>query len=110
MVAHENLVQRVTPDDIRSRVFAGSEAIYLAGISVGIIGAGGLISAFSATGTFQFGAVVSVVACVLLTFTATTIAKASPKVAAVGRRGVLSTPPTSAAVLATPKTAEQRTG
>jgi MFS family permease len=116
MVAHENLVQRVTPDDIRSRVFAGSEAIYLGGISIGIIAAGGLISAFSAAGTFQFGAAVSVLACVLLTFTATNFAKASPKVAAAGRRGVLSTPPTSAALLATPagdslpKTAEQRTG
>jgi MFS family permease len=83
MVAHENVVQRVTPDAIRSRVFAGSEAVYMTGLSVGFIGAGGLIAAFGAAGTFRVGAVGSIVACVLLAAVTITFAKSSSK---VGRR------------------------
>ena len=66
MVAHENLVQRVTPDAIRSRVFAGSEAVYMGGISVGLIWAGGLISVIGAASTFQIGAVTSILGCFFL--------------------------------------------
>lgn len=66
MVAHENLVQKVTPDAIRSRVFAGSEAVYQAGLSFGLIGAGGLISAVGAASTFQVGALASLMGCLLL--------------------------------------------
>jgi MFS family permease len=84
MVAHENLVQRVTPDAIRSRVFAGSEAVCLAGVSVGTVGVGGLIAAFGAASTFRIGAVGSILASVLLAVVAVTIAKSSPK---AGRRG-----------------------
>jgi MFS family permease len=116
-VAHENLVQRVTPDEIRSRVFAGGEAVYQGGISVGTIGAGGLIAAFGAAGTFRVGAVGSVVACVVLLATAVAIAKSSPK-APGGRRGrVLPPPPTSTASVvpvvvaeSLSRTANQRAG
>ena len=71
MVAHENLVQRVTPDGIRSRVFAGSEAVYLAGLSVGLLAAGGLIAALGAAAAFQIGAITSLLACLLLVVAAT---------------------------------------
>jgi len=84
MVAHENLVQRVAPDAIRSRVFSGSEAVCLAGMSIGTIGAGGLIAAFGAAGTFRIGAVGAVFSSVLLAAIAIAIAKSSPK---AGRRG-----------------------
>lgn len=53
IVAHENLVQRFAPDRIRSRVFAAGEAVLDGGTSVGTIGAGGLIAAFGAAGTFR---------------------------------------------------------
>ncbi len=89
MVAHENVVQRVTPDDIRSRVFAGGEAVYLAGFSVGTIGAGGLIAAFGAAGTFRVGAVGSILACLLLAAVAVTIAKSSPCLISSHAKGVL---------------------
>lgn len=117
MVAHENVVQRVTPDAIRSRVFAGSEAVYLGGISVGIIGAGGLIAAFGAAGTFRVGAVGSIVACVLLAAVAVTVAKFSPKAGRRGRGLLVLPPPSTSAVLASPArrslpptTAKQGTG
>jgi MFS family permease len=102
LVAHENVMQRVTPDAIRSRVFAGSEAVYLAGLSVGLLGAGGLIAALGAAGTFRVGAVGSIVACVLLAAVAVTFAKSSSR-ATPGRRGrgLLVLPP-SPAVLASP--------
>lgn len=115
MVAHENVVQRAAPDAIRSRVFAGSEAVYLAGISIGLLGAGGLIAAFGAAGTFRMGAVGSFLAGVLLVATAATVAKTSPK-AAAGRRGAVLPPPSTAAVLAWPtgeslaQTVNQRRG
>ena len=103
MVAHENLVQRVTPDAIRSRVFAGSEAVYLAGLSIGLMGAGGLVTAFGAAGSFRIGAVGPLVAFVLLAVVVAS-AKSFPK--AGGRRGrrlrVLAPPPPTAAILATP--------
>ena len=86
MVAHENLVQRVTPDIIRSRVFAASEAVCLAGVSAGTAGAGGLIIAFGAAGTFRMGAVGSILASVLLSVLAVTTAKSSPKAGRRGRR------------------------
>ncbi|MFT3864040.1 MAG: MFS transporter [Solirubrobacterales bacterium] len=86
IVAHENLVQRATPDEIRSRVFAAGEAVYQGGISIGTIGAGALIAAFGAAGAFRFGAVGSVVACVVLVVTGAAIAKISPK-APGGRQG-----------------------
>jgi hypothetical protein len=96
----KNVVQRVTPDTIRSRVFAASEAVYLAGISVGTIGAGGLIAALGAAGTFRIGAVGSILACVLLV--AVTIAKSSPKAGRRGR-GLLVLPvPSASAVLVSP--------
>ena len=100
IVAHENLVQRVTPDSIRSRVFAGGEAVYQGGIAVGTIGAGALIGAFGAARTFQLGAVGSILACVLLALTAIAVGKTSLGVA-VSRPGGLAAPPT-AAVLASP--------
>jgi MFS family permease len=91
MVAHENLVQRVTPDAIRSRVFAGSEAVYLTGISVGLIVAGGLIAAVGAASTFKVGAVGSVLACLLLMGSAASIG-------ILRRRGVARATPTAAAL------------
>lgn len=103
MVGHENLVQRVTPDAIRSRVFAGSEAVCLGGVSVGTIGAGGLIAAFGAAGTFRIGAVGAILASVLLAVVSVTIATTSPK---AGRRGrglhVVPPPPASAALASPP--------
>lgn len=91
MVAHENLVQRVTPDSIRSRVFAGSEAVYLAGISIGLIAAGGLIAAVGAASTFKVGAVGSVLACLLLMGSAASIGN-------LRRRGAARANPTAAAL------------
>ncbi len=102
MVAHENVVQRVTPDAIRSRVFAGSEAVYLAGLSIGLIGAGGLIATFGAAGTFRIGAVGSIVACVLLAAVVVAFSKSSPKAGRRGRGLLVLPPPTTSAVLATP--------
>jgi MFS family permease len=66
MVAHENLVQTVTPDAIRSRVFAGSEAVYLGGISLGLVLAGAAISALGAAGTFQISSLTATMGCLLL--------------------------------------------
>lgn len=87
MVAHENLVQRVTPDAIRSRVFAGGEAVYLAGISIGLTAAGGLIAALGAASTFKVGAAGSVLACFLLVASALSVAR-------LGRRAAgLAAPP-----------------
>lgn len=77
IVAHENLVQNETPDAIRSRVFAGSEAVYLAGISFGLIGAGGLISAVGAASTFQVGALASIMGFLLLVWTIHSVATVS---------------------------------
>jgi MFS family permease len=91
MVAHENLVQRVTPDAIRSRVFAGGEAVYLAGISIGLIAAGGLISALGAASTFKVGAAGSVLACLLLMGSAASVAR-------LRRRGPAMAAPTAAAL------------
>jgi MFS family permease len=91
LVAHENLVQRVTPDSIRSRVFAGSEAVYLAGISLGLIGAGGLIAAYGAAGTFKLGAVGSILACLFLVGTASSSPQV-PKFDPARRAPVLATP------------------
>lgn len=75
MVAHENLVQRAAPDAIRSRVFAGSEATYLAGISLGLIFAGASISAMGAGGTFQISALTSALACLILVGPAISVAR-----------------------------------
>jgi MFS family permease len=102
MVAHENLVQRVTPDAIRSRVFAGSEAVCLAGVSIGTIGAGGLIAAFGAAGTFRVGAMGSILASVLLTVVAITVAKSSPKAGRRGRGFLVVPPPPASASVASP--------
>ena len=77
MVAHENLVQRLTPDTIRSRVFAASEAIYLSGISVGLVGAGCLIAVFGAASTFQIGAATAIVGCLVLVGARTGAGKAA---------------------------------
>ena len=96
-MAHENLVQRVTPDEIRSRVFAGGEAVYQGGIAVGTIGAGGLIAAFGVADTFRVGAIGSVVACAILVATVAAIAKSSPRAPGGRRGGVLPPPSTSTA-------------
>lgn len=93
LVAHETLVQRVTPDAIRSRVFAGSEAVYLAGMSLGLIAAGGLISAFGAASTFKYGAFGSVLACLLLL--RRTVSFASLPEVVLGRRASTSAQPAS---------------
>lgn len=85
MVAHENLVQRGTPDAIRSRVFAGSEAVYLAGISMGLVVAGAMISLIGAAGTFEVGAAGSLVACLVLLGTSISSARSAAEVR--GRRG-----------------------
>ncbi len=66
MVAHENLVQTVTPDAIRSRVFAGSEAVYLGGLSLGLIMAGAAISTFGAASTFQISSLTAILGSLLL--------------------------------------------
>jgi MFS family permease len=100
MVAHEYLVQRVTPDAIRSRVFAGSEAVYLAGISIGLIAAGGLISAVGAANTFKVGAAGSVLACLLLIASAASVAR-------LRRPGAVLTA-TAAAAVATPARGARR--
>lgn len=91
IVAHENLVQRVTPDAIRSRVFAGSEAVYMAGISIGLLAAGGLISAVGAANTFTIGAAGSILACLLLIGSAASLARAR-------RQGAALAEPTAAAL------------
>jgi MFS family permease len=114
LVAHENVVQRVTPDAIRSRVFAASEAVYLAGISVGLIGAGGLIAAVGGAGAFRIGAVGSILAGLLLA-SAGAFAKSSRK-AGMRRRGIQNiSPPPGLAVLVMPSSessqaANQETG
>jgi MFS family permease len=95
MVAHENLVQRVTPDAIRSRVFAGSEAVYQAGLSIGLVAAGVLISAVGAADTFIVGAAGSVLAGLLLMASVAAVTRAVRR----PRAGVA---PPAAAVLATP--------
>jgi MFS family permease len=100
-VAHENLVQKITPDNIRSRVFAGGEAVWQGGISVGTIGAGGLIAAFGAAGTFRIGAVGSLVAGVVLVAMAASVVKTSPR-APGGRRGVVLPPPPTSTVSVLP--------
>jgi MFS family permease len=74
IVAHENLVQGVTPVGIRSRVFAGSEAVYLGGLSVGLLASGGLIAALGAAAAFQIGAVISLLACLLVVAASSAVA------------------------------------
>lgn len=68
-VAHENIVQRMTPDAIRSRVFAAGEAVEQAGIAIGLLGAGVLISTHGAAAAFRVGSVGSVAAFLLLVMT-----------------------------------------
>ncbi|MBS1883953.1 MAG: hypothetical protein JSS97_13475, partial [Actinobacteria bacterium] len=117
-VAHENLVQRITPDEIRSRVFAAGEAVYYGGISVGIIGASGSIAVLGAAGTFRIGALASMLALAVLVATAAALARTYPKAAPRGRRGAVPPPPPASTAAFLPAgvgeslspTADQRTG
>jgi MFS family permease len=51
-VAEETIVQRSTPDDVRSRVMAAQEAIWIAALGVGLGAGGGVISLFGARVTY----------------------------------------------------------
>jgi MFS family permease len=62
-VTQTSLIQRVTPDEIRSRVLAGSEALMQGGIAVGLV-LSGLITA--TTGAFAAAGIVSVAAALIL--------------------------------------------
>lgn len=96
-VAHENLVQRTTPDAIRGRVFAASEAVEHAGMAFGLLGAGALISTFGAAGAFRIGAVGSIAAFLLLATTRASLPSLSQLVPATT---VSSSPPSQSAALA----------
>jgi Major Facilitator Superfamily len=110
-VAHENVIQRMTPDAIRGRVFAASEAVEQAGISFGLLGAGGFVSAFGAATAFRVGAAGSIVSFLLLA----RISFASlPPVARIRRRSPLASLPPKALLSPPPeqwaRTAHQGTG
>ncbi len=65
-VTQTTLVQKSTPDGIRSRVFAGSEAVMQMGIAIGLL-ASGLVTAISGTGgAFAVAAAGSAIAAVIL--------------------------------------------
>ena len=51
-VAEETIVQRSTPDDVRSRVMAAQEAIWIAALGVGLGAGGGVISLLGARVTY----------------------------------------------------------
>jgi MFS family permease len=51
-VAEETIVQRSTPDDVRSRVMAAQEAIWIAALGVGLGAGGGVIALFGARVTY----------------------------------------------------------
>ena len=51
-VAEETIVQRSTPDDVRSRVMAAQEAIWIAALGIGLGAGGGVISLFGARVTY----------------------------------------------------------
>ena len=51
-VAEETIVQRSTPDDVRSRVMAAQEAIWIAALGLGLGAGGAVISLFGARVTY----------------------------------------------------------
>ena len=66
-VTQTSLTQRVTPDGIRGRVFAASNAAMQAGIAVGLIVSGAVTAAAGASGAFAVaGAAAAVAALILL--------------------------------------------
>lgn len=80
-VAHEYLVQAETPDSVRSRVLAASEAAELAAMTLGFLCAGVVISLTSAAGAFAIGGVGSVI---VFLFFITKGARPVPAVAGAG--------------------------
>ncbi len=65
-VAQTTLIQRVTPDEIRSRVLAGSEALMQSGIAVGLTISGLITAITGATGAFAAAGVASLAAALIL--------------------------------------------
>lgn len=65
-VAQTTLVQRSTPDGIRSRVFAGSEAVMQVGIAIGLMASGAVTAAGGARGAFAVAAGGSAIASLIL--------------------------------------------
>jgi MFS family permease len=65
-VSQASLVQRVTPDGVRSRVFAGSDAVMQVGIAVGLLVSGLVTAKAGATGAFAVAGAASLVAALIL--------------------------------------------
>lgn len=55
-VAQNSLIQRCTPDGVRSRVLAGNEAMMQGGIALGLLASGLVIGATGAVGAFAVAA------------------------------------------------------
>lgn len=65
-VTQTTLMQRATPDGIRSRVFAGSEAVMQIGIAIGLLASGFVTAAAGASGAFAVAAAGSAIAALIL--------------------------------------------
>lgn len=66
-VAQTSFIQHVTPDELRSRVLAGSEALMQGGIAIGLLGSSVVTTAAGASGAFAVaGAASLAAACILL--------------------------------------------
>jgi MFS family permease len=65
-VTQTTLMQRVTPDGIRARVFAGSQAVMQIGIAIGLLASGLVTATLGASGAFGVAAAGSAIATLVL--------------------------------------------
>jgi len=65
-VTQTTLIQKETPDGIRGRVFAGSEAVMQLGIAVGLLASGFVTATLGASGAFAVAAAGSAIAASIL--------------------------------------------
>jgi MFS family permease len=65
VVAEQGIIQRRTPDAIRSRVVAANEALVHLSLMVGFLAAGPVLAAFGGQATYAIGGVAALAAGVL---------------------------------------------
>lgn len=78
-VAQTSFVQRVTPDELRSRVLAASEALMQGGVAVGLLGSSAVVAAAGARGAFAVAGGASLAAALILLFRGLGAAATTPQ-------------------------------
>ena len=77
-VTQTSVIQRVTPDSIRSRVLAGSEAMMQAGVAVGLAISGLVTTVAGAKGAFAVAATASLMAALIIFLRVLPVGAATP--------------------------------